>query len=93
MTTDHLTAEQRAAGGPGEGGAMGWGFGVAVQVRRTGPARTVGSYGWDGGLGTTWTNDPAEDLVGILLTNEMWTSPVPPPVCTDFWTAAYAALE
>jgi CubicO group peptidase (beta-lactamase class C family) len=92
MTIDQLTAEQRAAGGPAPDGSVGWGFGVGVQVVRTGPSRSVGSYGWDGGLGSTWANDPTEDLVGVLLTNEMWTSPVPPPVCTDFWTCAYAAL-
>jgi CubicO group peptidase (beta-lactamase class C family) len=52
----------------------------------------VGTYGWDGGLGTSWHNDPAEDLTGIILTNQAWSSPAPPPVCQDFWTATYAAF-
>jgi len=93
MTTDQVVDEQRGAFGPDPTGALGWGFGVGVQRRRTGPTRSVGSYGWDGGLGTSWANDPAEDLVGILMTNQMWTSPNPPPVAQDFWTCAYAAID
>ena len=65
---------------------------VKNALRRTGIARSVGSYGWDGGLGTTWANDPAEDLYGVLLTNQTWTSPTPPPVAQDFWTCTYTAL-
>src|SRR6266508_3978020 len=93
MTTDQLTPEQKAVSGPDPSGASGWGFGVGVQIRRTGPARSVGTYGWGGGLGTSWANDPAEDLIGILMTNQAWTSPTPPPVCDDFWTCAYAAID
>jgi CubicO group peptidase (beta-lactamase class C family) len=93
MTTDQLTPEERAASGPDRAGAMGWGFGVAVQVRRIGPTRSVGTYGWDGGLGSSWATDPREDLIGILLTNQAWRSASPPPVCQDFWTCAYAAID
>jgi CubicO group peptidase (beta-lactamase class C family) len=93
MTTNQLTPEQLEASGPDPSGAQGWGFGVGVQLRRTGPARSVGTYGWDGGLGSAWANDPAEDLTGVLLTNQMWTSPTPPPVTDDFWTCIYAALD
>jgi CubicO group peptidase (beta-lactamase class C family) len=78
MTTDHV-------GGPG------WGFGVGVQTTRT-DVRSVGTYFWDGGMGTSWANDPAEGLIGVLLTNQMFTSPDPPPVVRDFWTCAYAAI-
>ena len=92
MTTNQLTDVQLAAGGPDFQGVLGWGFGVGVQLRRNGPARSVGSYGWDGGLGSSWANDPAEDLVAILLTNQAFTSPVPPAVVADFWTSTYAAL-
>jgi CubicO group peptidase (beta-lactamase class C family) len=93
MTTNHLTPQQLAVCGPDPSGALGWGFGTAVQLRRTGPTRSVGSYGWDGGMGTSWSNDPAEDLTAILMTNQMWTSPVPPPVAQDFLTCAYTALD
>jgi hypothetical protein len=30
--------------------------------------------------------------VGVLLTNQAWVSPTPPPVARDFWTATYAAF-
>jgi len=93
MTTNQLTPEQMAVSAPDPSGARGWGFGVAVQVRRAGPGPGVGAYGWDGGLGTSWANDPTEDLIGVLLTNQMWTSPARPPVCEDFWTCAYAAIN
>lgn len=92
MVTNQLTPEQMAAAGPDPAGALGWGLGVGVQVRRTGIARSAGSYGWDGGLGSAWTNDPAEDLVAVLLTNQMWSSPVPPVVVQDFLTCTYAAI-
>jgi CubicO group peptidase (beta-lactamase class C family) len=92
MTADQLTPEQKVVSSLDPTGAVSWGFGVGVQVRRTGPARSVGTYGWDGGLGSSWANDPREDLVGILLTNQAWPSPVPPPVFQDFWTCAYAAI-
>jgi CubicO group peptidase (beta-lactamase class C family) len=92
MTTNQLTDAQREASVVDLQGGVGWGFGVGVHVRRTQPTASVGTYGWDGGLGTSWHNDPAEDLTGIILTNQAWSSPAPPPVCEDFWTATYAAF-
>jgi CubicO group peptidase (beta-lactamase class C family) len=93
MTTDHLSAEQRTVAGPHPSGDQGWGYGVGVWTAPAGTTLSPRSYGWDGGLGSTWANDPAEELVGILLTNQMFTSPALPPVCQDFWTCAYAALD
>jgi len=92
MTTNQLTDEQRETSVVDLQGGLGWGFGVGVHVRRTQPTASVGTYGWDGGLGTSWHNDPAEDLIGIILTNQTWSSPAPPPVCTDFWTTTYGAF-
>lgn len=92
MTADHLGADP-GVGGPDPSGAQGWGFGVSVQRYRTGVGRGAGSYGWDGGLGTSWANDPTAGLIGIVLTNEAFTGPFPAPaVIRDFWTSAYAAL-
>lgn len=85
MTTNHLTAEQLASSAP-DPGAQGWGFGVGVQVRAT-PVSLLGSYGWAGGLGSSWSNDPTTGTVGVLLTNQMWTSPSAPDLYRDFWTA------
>ncbi len=69
---------------------------VGIRRRRAGPSdgsgRSVGSYGWDGGLGTTWANDPTEDLIAILLTNQAFDSPLGTRTTNDFWTTSYAAL-
>lgn len=94
MTTDHLTPAQKAVSGffPDDFDARGWGFGVGVVTRREGPAAPVGQYGWDGGLGTIWRNDPSEQLAAILLTNVAWTAPRPPGIALDFLTGAYAAI-
>jgi CubicO group peptidase (beta-lactamase class C family) len=93
MATDHIGVE-RGAAGPSPDGAQGWGFGVGVQVRRRGLGPGVGSYGWAGGLGTSWANDPGEDVIGIVLTTDMFVTAFPPPaIIQDFWTCLYAALE
>ena len=95
MTTDQLTAQQKAVSGffPGDFDARGWGFGVGMATRREHPAVPVGQYGWDGGLGTIWRNDPSEQMITILMTNAAWTSPSPPDIALDFLTGAYAAID
>jgi CubicO group peptidase (beta-lactamase class C family) len=95
MTMDHLTAEQKAVSGliPGYFDSHGWGFGVSVVTRREQLAHSVGCFGWDGGLGTSWYADPSEDMVAILMTQRAWTSPSPPDVCRDFWTCVYQAID
>jgi CubicO group peptidase (beta-lactamase class C family) len=92
-TTDHIGADLGVPG-PSPDGSQGWGFGVAVQVRRTGLGPTVGSYGWAGGLGTSWANDPGKRVVGIVLTTDAFAAAFPPPqVIQDFWTSVYAAID
>ena len=95
MTADQLTPSVKAVSGlqAGDFDAAGWGFGVSVVTRRTGLAKSAGSYGWDGGLGTSWFNDPAEDLTVILMTQRAFTSPRPGAIFTDFWTSAYQAID
>jgi CubicO group peptidase (beta-lactamase class C family) len=91
MTTDQLPG---ATGGPSPDGSQGWGFGVAVQTRRRGLGPAVGGYGWAGGLGSSWGNDPEADLIGVVLTTDMFTGPFPPPAAIqDFWTCVYAAVD
>jgi CubicO group peptidase (beta-lactamase class C family) len=94
MTTDHITPAQKALSPffADFWDSRGWGFGVAIGMRRHGLA-APGWFGWDGGYGTSWISDPAEDLVGILMTQSLWTSPSPPSVYLDFWTAAYQAID
>ncbi len=95
MTTDQLTPEQKAVSGliGGYFDSHGWGFGVSMVTRREDVAGSVGQFGWDGGLGTSWRSDPGEDMVIILMTQRAWTSPSPPDVCRDFWTGAYQAID
>ncbi len=95
MTIDHLTPAQKAVSGlvPGQFDASGWGFGLGIATRRDDATSVPGSYGWDGGLGSAWFNDPVEHMAGVLLTQLLWSSPRPPEVCVDFRTAAYQAID
>ena len=67
MTTNHLTPEQMATGGPILG-RQGWGFGVAVVTAPDEVSSEPGRYGWNGGYGTFWFNDPARNLVATAMT-------------------------
>ncbi|AUX29304.1 MULTISPECIES: serine hydrolase [Sorangium] len=94
MTTDQLTPEQKAASGffPGYWDSRGWGFGVSIVTRRDDVTASPGRYGWDGGYGTSWSSDPREDLVGILMTQRAGF-PLMSPVYLDFWTSVYQAID
>jgi CubicO group peptidase (beta-lactamase class C family) len=92
MTTDQLTSAQKAAS-PNASvflGSLGWGFGMAVVTQRDDVAAVPGQFGWDGGLGTLWRTDPAEDLVIVLMSQT-----VPPcwSLFSDFRTLAYQAID
>ena len=92
MTTDQIGVGGSAVG-PSPDGSTGWGFGVGVQLRCTAPTSNVGSYGWMGGLGSAWANDPRERLIGVVLTTDAFTGPSPmPTTIRDFWTGAYGAI-
>ena len=93
MTTDHLTPQQKESAAIFFGENRSWGFGMAVYTRRDDLAAVPGRFGWDGGLGTSGYSDPKEDLVGILMTQRLMDSPVPPGVFLDFWTSAYQAID
>ena len=95
MVTDQLTPAQKAASPffADFWDSHGWGFGVAIVTRQDGISATPGRFGWDGGYGTSWASDPAEEMVAILLTQRLWTSPSPPRVYLDFWTSAYQAID
>jgi CubicO group peptidase (beta-lactamase class C family) len=93
MMSDQLTPEQRRGAELFFGHGASWGMGGAVVTRRTDLSTTPGRYGWDGGYGTSGHLDPAEDMVGILMTQRMMESPRPPRVFTDFWTSAYQSID
>lgn len=86
MTSDQLTAAQKARGGLGADffAARSWGFCQAVY--------SSGAYGWDGGFGTSWWVDPRHDLVVIVMTQRLFETPASPVVHQEVRAAAYAAL-
>jgi CubicO group peptidase (beta-lactamase class C family) len=96
MLCDRTTARDRAENPWFFGEHGGWGLMMSVPAAgvdpRTAPDGMPRGYGWEGGSGTAWRTDPATSLTGILLTQRMMSSPEPPAVARDFWSAAYAAL-
>ena len=89
MTTDHMAPLGISIAVDDD---LGWGFGVDV-VRPGGKdGRSPGSYGWAGGLGSLWWNDPSHDLVAVLLTNQALYGPYGTPLIDTFRASVYAAL-
>jgi CubicO group peptidase (beta-lactamase class C family) len=64
MTTNHLTPHQIETGGPLLE-PKGWGYGMAVAAGPDALSETPGRYGWEGGYGTVWCNDPHRDLIAM----------------------------
>jgi CubicO group peptidase (beta-lactamase class C family) len=93
MTRDQLSPEQKTGAEMFFGGHSSWGFGMAVNIHRESPWTVPGRFGWDGGFGTSAYSDPANDLIGILLTQRMMQSPEPPAVFKEFWRGVYRGLE
>ncbi|MGY1737190.1 serine hydrolase domain-containing protein [Geodermatophilus sp. SYSU D00684] len=75
--------------GPVDDEGGGWGLGLGVRRTDEAGGRHAGSFGWDGGLGSTWWTDPVTGTTAVLLTNQMWSSPVPPAVFDAFRAAAF----
>lgn len=77
MASDQLSPEQKVDGafGPGFFADRSWDFGLAVH--------RDGSYGWDGGLSTSFLVDPPRRVVVIALTTRMFESPATPAVHQD----------
>jgi CubicO group peptidase (beta-lactamase class C family) len=92
MLVDRMTAEERAANRIFVGDHSGWGLMMSVPAA-DGSTGVPGGFGWEGGTGTSWRTDPATGLTGILLTQRSMTSPAPTAILTDFWNAAYAAVD
>jgi CubicO group peptidase (beta-lactamase class C family) len=91
MTTNHLTAAQRAGGEIILRG-RGWGYGMSVVTDTVAGQPAVGSFGWIGGYGTSWISDPSRDLTMILLTQHEFASPSGDPIHQEFQSDAYRAL-
>ncbi len=95
MTTDQLTAEQRATAifFPGYFDSRGWGFGVSVVLRRDSVGASPGQFGWSGAFDTTWLTDPGEQLVAILMTQRLGFVSAPAGIRPDFNTSVYQAID
>jgi CubicO group peptidase (beta-lactamase class C family) len=95
MTTDQLTLTQKEHSPfyPGFWDTEGWGFGFSVTTRRDWIGPNVGSYGWTGGTGTYWRNDPREQLVTIFLNQRLMTAPNDVQIYSDYSTLAYQAID
>jgi CubicO group peptidase (beta-lactamase class C family) len=80
MTRDQLTPAQRANVWPGFSflGDRGWGYGVSV---------LDWGYTWEGGLGTAWSNVPAQDLTVVVLTQRAADETGMPAVCEEVLSA------
>jgi CubicO group peptidase (beta-lactamase class C family) len=95
MTTDLLTAAQKAASPFFENfwDSRGWGLGVSIVTRRDDVAGVPGRFGWDGAFSTSLYVDPREDMVGVLMAQCRPGALRLPPVVLDFWTSAYQAID
>jgi CubicO group peptidase (beta-lactamase class C family) len=93
MTANQLPPDQQHMGRLILGENAGWGFGVSVLTKPDGLATRAGRYGWNGGLGSSWWNDPNEGLIAIILTERRYESADPPAVIKDFWKSAYESIR
>lgn len=92
LSRDQLTPQQKAASHflPGWFDSYGWSYGAGVITGANDLGLSPGAYGWDGGFGTSWWNDPARHTTGIILTQRAYTSPKPHALIADFWRGATA---
>ncbi|MFB2584381.1 serine hydrolase domain-containing protein [Herbiconiux liukaitaii] len=87
LTTDHLTPTQRegltAMGDDGYGWGRHTGVDLigqltpvaAAEARTSEPWRSRGRWGWSGGTGTSAYVDPTRDLIGVVYTQRLLSSP------------------
>ncbi len=92
MTADHTQAFQPLKIGEN---VFDHGFGLGFRVNtHLGQARattSVGEYGWGGAAQTYFWIDPAEDFIGLMMTQHMPLEPY--PVQERFRALAYQAIE
>jgi CubicO group peptidase (beta-lactamase class C family) len=91
MTTDHITPAQKAAASffPGFFEKSGWGYGMRVSTAPDAITAVPGRYGWDGGFGSSWMNDPNRKLIAIVMTQSsdfLFNGGL-----DEFWRGVYAA--
>ncbi len=94
MTKNHLTKAQEGSElVPGYWDNHGWGYCLSMLTAGDELTSKPGRYGWEGGMGSSWFNDPNEDLAAILMTPRMMNSPDPPAHFRAFWKSAYETVR
>lgn len=93
MTHNQLTPEQKQGAGfvPGFFDNKGWGYGVLTYDAPDDISPIPGRYGWNGGYGTSWINDPNTGLIGLMFTQSVQYY-VASAEFHDFWRGAYTAI-
>ncbi|SFU00283.1 CubicO group peptidase, beta-lactamase class C family [Geodermatophilus amargosae] len=89
LRQDTVRAMLTEQAGPVDDEGGGWGLGLGVRRTDEPGGRHARSFGWDGGLGSTWWTDPVTGTTAVLLTSQMWSSPAPPEVFDAFRAAAF----
>jgi CubicO group peptidase (beta-lactamase class C family) len=69
---------------------FGLGFRVAVDLGKARKLTSVGEFGWDGAANTYFWVDPAEDFIGIMMTQYLPVERY--PVQEAFRNLAYQAI-
>jgi CubicO group peptidase (beta-lactamase class C family) len=91
MSTNQLTPQQIAKSDffPHFFDTHGWGYGMAVTTAPDAVSKSPGRYGWDGGFGTSWINDPSRNLISIVMTQS--ADFLFGGALDAYWRALYAA--
>jgi len=75
MTTDQLSARERAGMTEMMGPTKSWGWQICVETAVSEPWTAVGRYGWTGGSGTSAFVDPSRDLIGVVFSQRLMSGP------------------
>ncbi len=93
MHTNHVPAEllpYELLGLPNPGMGFGLGSRVMLDVAATAGSGSVGEYGWAGAAKTYYWVDPAEELVGVFMSQYMTGMQLPE---RDFRSLVYQAID
>jgi CubicO group peptidase (beta-lactamase class C family) len=93
MTANQLTPAQCQAAETLASAGLGWGYGLGVAIRPSAQGMSPGSYGWNGGRGTSLWVDPVRDLTVVVMTQRMFQSADPPDVHKQVWRALFGATQ
>ncbi len=96
MTRNHLpTGLLPFAVNPGQprpGFGYGLGVGVLMNAAEAGELASDGMYQWNGAASTRWWNDPAENLIGLMMVQTL-QGDFMPPIGQAFRVLAYQAID